>query len=310
MSNACANGKYQSPINIKTRTAIKCGALCDLVFYYRTSKANILNSGRNIILDYDNGSYVMFNSEVYELDKLSFTIPASHKLDNFTYPMELHLNHRSPDTGKLLIISVLFEINDATSKSNLFLDMFSNSLPYKKGEQRNVNTPEEWTVFNALPEIKSFYSYMGSLPRTPCVENVQWIVFDNTANCNINFFEKLKKIIKGNVRSIQKLNSRKIYYNSNTAEKNSRNYGSKLRCYTEKQFRKSCSCLTGQKDIVSAKNKQVMLLTIVVILIVLFVLLIFYLIQEGFFKKACGNISNLLSSKLFIPRKGKIKPLL
>ena len=39
-------------------------------------------------MDYDNGSYVMFNNEVYELDKLSFTIPASHKLDGFSYPRD------------------------------------------------------------------------------------------------------------------------------------------------------------------------------------------------------------------------------
>jgi carbonic anhydrase len=304
MTNPCADGKFQSPINIKSKIAIKCGALCDLVFYYRTSKANLINVGKNIIMDYDNGSYIMYNNEVYELDKLSFTVPASHKLDNYAFPMEMHLNHRSPDTGKLLIIAILFEINDATSKSNLFLDMITNSLPQKKGIQKNVNTPEEWNIFNVLPEIKSFYSYTGSLPRSPCVENVQWVIFDNTVNCSVNFYEKLKNIIKGNVRSLQKLNSRKIYYNTNSAEKNGRNYGNRLRCYTEEQFRKSCSCLTGQKDIVSAKNKQVLLLTIVVILVVLFVLLIFYLIQEGFFKKTFGYFTNFMSSKLFLPRVG------
>ena len=129
--------------------------------------------------------------------------------------------------------------------------------------------------------------------------------FENTVNCSVNFYESLKKIIKGNVRSIQKLNGRKIYYNSNSAEKNKRNYGDRLRCYTEEQFRKSCSCLTGQKDIISAKNKQVLLLTVVVILVVLFVLLIFYLIQEGFFEKTFGKMSKFMSSRLFLPRQGK-----
>ena len=73
----------------------------------------------------------------------------------------------------------------------------------------------------------------------------------------------------------------------------------------EEQFRKSCSCLTGQKDIISAKNKQVLLLTVVVILVVLFVLLIFYLIQEGFFEKTFGKMSKFMSSRLFLPRQGK-----
>ena len=132
MVNLCADGKYQSPINIKTNNTIKCGATCDLTFYYRTSRANIINTDKNIVLDYDNGSYVMYNSDVYELDKISFTVPANHTLDKYTYPMEINLNHRSPDNGRLLIIAILCEINDATSKSAMFLDMFVNSLPKKK----------------------------------------------------------------------------------------------------------------------------------------------------------------------------------
>ena len=43
--------------------------------------------------------------------------------------------------------------------------MISKSLPRKKGEQKNVNTPEEWNIFNALPEIKSFYSYTVLFPE-------------------------------------------------------------------------------------------------------------------------------------------------
>ena len=51
MSNdPCANGKFQSPIDIKSSGTVKCGALCDLTFYYRTSKANMVNIGKNILL--------------------------------------------------------------------------------------------------------------------------------------------------------------------------------------------------------------------------------------------------------------------
>ena len=78
MSNDfCASGKYQSPIDIKSNNTIRCGALCDLTFYYRTSKANIINADKRILLDYDTGSYVMYNNEVYELDKISFSVPAA-----------------------------------------------------------------------------------------------------------------------------------------------------------------------------------------------------------------------------------------
>ena len=298
MANLCAKGKYQSPINIKTNTAIKCGATCDLTFYYRTSKANILNTDKNIVLDYDNGSYVMYNSEVYELDKISFTLPANHTIDRHTFPLEINLNHRSPDTGRLLIIAVLFEINDASSKSAMFLDMFADSLPKKAGQQKHVNTPDDWNVFNLIPEIKAFFTYSGSLPRSPCTEDVQWIVFENTSNVNTLFYDAIKPIIYSNARKLKPLNGRVIYYNSNVAEKNGRNYGDRLRCYTEKEFRSACSCLSGDKELLSVKNKQVLMITIIFILIVLFILLILYLIQENFFGKTLEKFSGLLSSDI------------
>ncbi|MDA7573862.1 hypothetical protein N8751_01115, partial [bacterium] len=78
------------------------------------------------------------------------------------------------------------------------------------------------------------------------------------------------------------------------------NYGDRLRCYTDQEFRKACSCLSGQKDIVESKNKQALLLIIVVILVTLFVLLILYLIQENFIGK---SLSNIFKTPLFLPQK-------
>ena len=44
MSNNPVSGKkFQSPTDIKSGGAIKCGALCDLTFYYRSSKADMVN---------------------------------------------------------------------------------------------------------------------------------------------------------------------------------------------------------------------------------------------------------------------------
>ena len=126
MVNVCIQGKQQSPINIKSKNAIQCGALCDLIFYYRTSMCNLLNTTKNIILDYDNGSYVLYNGQVFELDKLSFSIPASHKIDNYSSPIELQLHHRCPDTSEILIIAIFIDINDAVSKSNMFLELLFN----------------------------------------------------------------------------------------------------------------------------------------------------------------------------------------
>ena len=296
MSKLCSKVKYQSPINIITDTSVRCGATCDLTFYYRTSKANIINTGKNIVLDYDNGSYVMYNNDVYELDKISFSLPGNHTLDKSSYPLEINLNHRSPDTGRLLIIGVLCEINDALSRYSMFLDLLISSLPRGNGEQSQVNTPEDWNIYNLIPEVKSFFTYNGSLPRSPCTEDVQWIIFENTINITSKFYDTLKSVIGSNSRQIKPLNGRVIYYNSNSADKNGRNYGDRLRCYTEKEFRKACSRISGDKELIKQKNNHRLMMIIILILVVMFILLFLYLLQEKYFDNALEKLPNISSS--------------
>lgn len=305
-SNICAVGRMQSPINIISNNTQQCSALCDLTFYYRTSKCNIVNTGNDIILDYDTGSYITYNSQIYELNKIAFTIPASHTIDGFSYPAEIQLYHRSPDSNNILIISVFLDINDASSKSKMFFDTFTNILP-KANQQRNLNTSDTWTIFHAIPEIKSFFSYKGSIPRSPCIENVQWIVFDNAVNCSTNFYDNLKKLIPQNARPIQKLNNRKVQFNANTNSKNNRNYGDQMRCYNDNEFRSACSKLTSNTDIVEAKSRQALLIVIAFCASIITLLLILWLVQQDFFWKTWEKLKVMLSTKLFtaniVPKK-------
>ena len=245
----------------------------------------------------------MYNSNVYELDKISFSIPASHKIDAYAFPIEAQLYHRSPDTGGILIVSVFLDVNDATSRSSYFLELFTNNIPQTPGNQSLINTPESWTAYDLLPEAKSFFTYTGSLPRSPCTENVTWIILDSASNCSTNFYTSIKKILSSNARSIQRLNGRKIYYNVNSADKNKRNYGDKLRCYTEKQFRKSCSSIVGNKDIMSQKYKNTLLVTIACCVFVSTVLFILWLVQQDFFSSTAGKVKKILGGRVFLPKK-------
>ena len=201
-----------------------------------------------------------------------------------------------------MIISVFIDVNDATSRSNLFLDLFSKSMPQKRGQQKTINTPDTWRVYDLLPDLKSFYTYKGSLVRSPCTENVTWIVMDNPCNCSNIFYDNLKKIISRESRSIQPINNRKVYFNLNTNSKNKRNYGDSFRCYTEKEFRKSCAKLTSHKDIIDAKHRHLLLVTITISIFLLLVLFILWLVQQDFFTNTSDKISKFLSTKLFIKR--------
>ena len=277
----CVNGSMQSPIDIKTNSATNCGALCDLLFYYRNSSIYLENIGKNIVFTYDNGSYIVFNNEVYELEKISFFTPSSHKIDNSNYPLEININHRSPNTGRVAIISIMLDVNEGASSSHSCLETFAGSLPKTKGTRKTVTTSKEWNIFDALPEIKSFYTYKGSLPREPCTENVDWIVFEHSANCSAKFHNTIKNILDNNARPTQKLNGRKLFYNANSAKKNNSNYGSNFKCYTEKEFDKACSCLNSNTDAIKYKNKLALLCIILAILIIMIVLILLYVNENG-----------------------------
>lgn len=284
----CVKGTSQSPINIETDNTVNCGALCDLLFYYRHSTCYLKNVNKNIVFTYDNGSYVMYNNEVYELDQISFFTPSCHKIDNEDFPLEINLYHRSPNTGKKLIISLMCDVNESASKSYGVLEVLSGNFP-KAGKLKTVSTSSNWNIFDALPEIKSFYSYQGSLPQAPCDENVTWIIFENTVNCSAKFYNTLHNKIGNNTRPLQPLNARKIYYNPNSAKKNNRNYGSNFRCYSEKEFNKACSCLNTQVDTIRYKNRLALMGIILAILVIIILLIVLYVVEK---KGGVGAIRN------------------
>ena len=248
MPNYCQSGKRQSPINFSSNSSLKCEGNCELFFYYRSSTCDILNNSGELVLDYDQGSYIIFNSIVYELDKVSFTIPSSHKIDGSSYPMEVFLNHKSTDFGRVLIVSILVDINETSSDSRRFFDILVNSLPSSSGEEKIYNTPKDWNIYSVIPESKAFYTYTGSLPRPPCTESVTWIVMDSPINISSSVYQNIKSVIGKNSRQIQKKNKRKVYYNSNISPKCSRNYGSKLRCFTDEELRQKCSCMCRENQ--------------------------------------------------------------
>ena len=79
----------------------------DLKFFYKDSKLQLLFDYTYLLANYDKGSYVMYNDNMYVLEKISFHIESNHKIDNYTFPIEINLNHRSTENNKLLIISIL-----------------------------------------------------------------------------------------------------------------------------------------------------------------------------------------------------------
>lgn len=297
----CKSGTNQSPIQLETKKAKSCSHKCKLLFYYRSSRCNITRSGRVFYIEYDKGSHVVYNGEVYELERISFTTPTSHKIDKSSGQVEAHLYHKSPTSGEILILAILYEVNEASSKSKVFFDNFIDFVP-KTDKSININMSSDWDAFYMLPVQKSFFTYSGSIINSPCNENVQWIVFSNFANLSDMAYRKISGIVGTNARAIQPTGSRDIFYNSNNSSKANENQSNPILCMTDKELRARCSAMSGKEE----KNTRMygdtkILISILVIVTFLFVLTVVIFIKFGVFDKLIEAFNSFMEKPINIP---------
>ena len=84
----------QSPIDIKSSHTQECHTLCNLEINYKPTKCNLVRTKQGIIkLDYDNGSYIKYNNNYYELICAKFHTPSMHTVDGNSSEMEINLYH-------------------------------------------------------------------------------------------------------------------------------------------------------------------------------------------------------------------------
>ena len=297
----CKSGTNQSPIQLDTKKAKTCNNKCKLLFYYRSSRCNLVRSGKYFYIEYDKGSHVVYNNEVYELEKISFTSPTSHKIDNSSGVIEAHLYHRSPTSGETLIIAILYEVNEASSKSKVFFDNFINFIP-NTDKSITINMNSDWDAFYMIPVQKSFFTYTGSLVNYPCSENVTWIVFSNFANISDMTYRKITGIVGTNARQIHPSEKRDVFYNSNTSSRNGTNQANPILCMTDKELKERCSAISGkQEQNTKMYGDTKILISLLVIITFLFILTMVIFVKFGVFDKLILAFNELMSQPIDLP---------
>ena len=290
------SGSSQSPINIVSANALMCRARCGLTFNYRSSRCNIVRTDNSLYLKYDSGSFVIYNGNVYELERISFATPSAHKIDGTTASLECQMYHKAPDTGKILITSVMYDVNEAVTSSKTFYDSWTREIPRAGNTEKEVMMKSEWNIFNALPQVKSFYIYEGSLPMSPCTEGITWIVFANRANISNSSQNQFTSVITMKNRNTQMLNNRTILFNPNASERANVNQATPIMCLNDKELVEKCNNMgILQKNSLANKQNNVnFLLAVIAILFFMFALVMVVLYRFGFFTR----ILALLQPKL------------
>lgn len=216
------SAKNQSPINISTEQAKECNTLCDFKTFYNPSKCYINYKNNLIRVKYSPGSYIEYNNVLYELKELTIHLPTLHSIDNEKFDLEMCLIHSlgsesdSDDTtGNVrgVMLCRMFEIGPHFGEPENFLNQFINEVPRDPIDyDKEVVVSDKWSADMVMPKNKSFFLYDGGLPFPPCYSNYKVIVLEDIGKIGRTNIELLKLNIDKNIRPIQRLDNRPIFY--------------------------------------------------------------------------------------------------
>ena len=223
---ACAEGKYQSPINIDVSSAVKSQMSSSLHYdFAKTDLFTVKNDGNNLYIDAKDGelgSVTVNREDSYVIKRVLFHAKSEHTLNGRRFPLEMQVigqKEESSGNDDLVGLSVLFQIDD---DENEFLDSLSwDNLPSIGGNLTVEDQLDLTKVVSLSNNVRGYgFAYKGSLTTPGCDETVEWHVMRIREKMTSAQYDKIMSVLKfhGNYRTPKPLNGRKVYHNAVPAE--------------------------------------------------------------------------------------------
>ncbi len=171
----------------------RCDLKCAYNFTYDETNLRATNEGIMISLTPDNSktSPVTYNTQKYNVNKISIVSPSIHTFDGATTNAEIIIEHSPVKSGDLLSVAIpIISSSETSNASNFINDII-------KGVAINAPAKSETTTLNidgfSLQHIvpkKPFYSYTN--------KTTDWIVFDKSYAIPLSSstLDTLRQIIK------------------------------------------------------------------------------------------------------------------
>ena len=206
----CATGREQSPIDITGATRAS-GPVASSTYrptalriVHHEAKADLVNTGHSIQVSAPGDDTVMVGSERYALVQFHFHSPSEHTVAGKSFPLEMHLVHKSAD-GRLGVVGVLIR----EGAYNKAFEPIWSRLPGIKGKEM-AHDSVMVDIETLLPDDRTHYRYDGSLTTPPCSEGVKWFVLATPVELSAAQIATFRAVLSGNSRPVQPLNGRAI----------------------------------------------------------------------------------------------------
>ena len=202
--SVCKTGRSQSPIDIRETTK---AALPAVRFEYHPEPLNIVNNGHTAVrVDYasGNGEYLVVGGKRFELTQFHFHHPSEESVHGKSFPMDIHLMHKSAD-GQ--VVGVAIEL--IVGRTNTAVDQLWKYMPQSNDGPHEIHGVE-FDPSGLLPSTTAYYTYDGSQTAPPCTEGVAWIVLKSPVTISAKALRQFSTLYPHNVRPPQPLNGRGV----------------------------------------------------------------------------------------------------
>lgn len=199
-NQACANGKRQSPIDIKDGIRVD---LEPIKFNYGSTAYSVIDNGHTVQVNIAEGQSLRVMERTYQLIQFHFHKPSEERVNGRSYDMVAHLVHKDAD-GKLAVVAILME----QGPENPLLQTIWNNLPLEQGMLVSPAAPID--LSKLLPEKRDYWTYMGSLTTPPCTEDVLWMVMKQPLQISADQVSIFGRLYPNNARPVQPTNNRLI----------------------------------------------------------------------------------------------------
>jgi carbonic anhydrase len=207
----CSTGRAQSPIDLAGATRATGGPITastyrptPLRIVHHEAKADLVNTGHSIQVSAGGNDTVIVGSDRYSLVQFHFHSPSEHTIAGLSFPLEMHLVHRSAD-GRLAVAGVLMR----EGAHNKAFEAIWSKLPGIIGQEM-AHDSVMVNIEALLPDIRTHYRYEGSLTTPPCSEGVTWFVLATPVELSTAQIAAFRAVLSGNSRPVQPLNGRAL----------------------------------------------------------------------------------------------------
>lgn len=163
----------------------------------------VVNNGHTIQVNVGAGSTVTVMGRRFELVQLHFHRPSEERVNGMAFDMVVHLVHKDLD-NQLAVIAILLE----QGKEQPVIQSIWNNLPLEVNQE--ISPVVAIDLNRLLPDVRTYYTYMGSLTTPPCTEDVMWIVFKQPVSVSEEQVAIFSRLYRNNARPIQQVNNRLI----------------------------------------------------------------------------------------------------